>query len=125
MLKQLLSYLTLYNISLWVLAAFLIYAGYAHFKNPKFFLKIVPPYVPAHKLMVDLSGIAEIICGIGLLIPATRPYAAWTSIALFVAVFPANLYMATSEKFASISATFRWLRLPLQGVLIWWVYQYK
>lgn len=101
-----------------------IAAGLNHFLNPKLYLAIMPPYIPAHSLMVILSGVAEIVLGIGLLFPATRSFAAWGLIALLVAVFPANLYMAQSSRFARLPTWLRWGRLPLQGVLIWWAYQY-
>jgi uncharacterized membrane protein len=101
-----------------------IIAGIAHLVKPRPFLSIMPPYVPAHQLMVGLSGIAEILLGIGLLIPATRSWAAWGLILLLIAVFPANIYMATADKFVQIPALIRWGRLPLQGLLIWWAYRY-
>lgn len=106
------------------MAAFYVYAGVMHFVKPKPFLSIVPPYLPAHGLLVALSGVAEIAVGIGLLIPATRVWAAWGLIALLIAVFPANVYMAYGEKFGAISPWIRWGRLPLQVVLIWWAFQY-
>ena len=109
---------------LYLMAAFLIYAGIKHFTDKKFFLKAMPPYVPYHEAMVKISGLAEIIVGIGLLFEPSRNYAAWGAIALFVAVFPANIYMFTSEKFKKIPQWMLLLRLPLQGVLIWWAYQY-
>ena len=105
-------------------ALIFIAAGIYHFVNPKPFLAIMPPYIPAHSQMVALSGIAEIVLGAGLLFPATRSLAAWGLILLLIAVFPANVFMATSDKFASMSPWLRWGRLPLQGLLIWWVYQY-
>ncbi len=106
------------------MAAFYVYTGVMHFAKPKPFLRIVPPYLPAHDLLVALSGVAEIAVGIGLLIPATRVWAAWGLVALLIAVFPANAYMAYGEKFTAISPWIRWGRLPLQAVLIWWAYQY-
>jgi uncharacterized membrane protein len=113
------AYLFLY------LQALLYMAGGAnHFINPKGYLAIMPPYIPAHSLMVTLSGIAEIALGIGLLFPATRSLAAWGIMLLLMAVFPANVYMATSNRFRKFPAWLRWARLPLQGLLIWWAYQY-
>ena len=109
---------------LYLMAAFLIYAGIKHFTDKKFFLKAMPSYVPYHEAMVKISGLAEIIVGIGLLFEPSRSYAAWGAIALFVAVFPANVYMFTSEKFKKIPQWMLLLRLPMQGVLIWWAYQY-
>jgi uncharacterized membrane protein len=55
----------------------MILAGILHFVKPKFFLAIMPPYIPAHQLMVALSGVAEIIFGTGLLFDNTRSWAAW------------------------------------------------
>lgn len=112
------------NLGLYIQAFAYIAAGLNHFISPKMYLAIMPPYLPAHSLLVSLSGIAEVVLGIGLLFPATRSLSAWGLVLLLIAVFPANLYMATSNRFRSFPAWLRWARLPLQGVLIWWAYQY-
>ncbi len=112
------------NVSLYVQSIIYIVAGMNHFINPKMYLALMPPYMPAHNLMVVLSGVAEVVLGIGLLFPATRSLSAWGIILLLIAVFPANVYMATSNRFRKFPAWLRWMRLPLQGVLIWWAYQY-
>lgn len=112
------------KISMYVMAALYMLAGIWHFIRPKFYLQIMPPYLPAHKAIVLWSGVAELALGIGLLFPATRVWAAWGIIALLIAIFPANYYMAVGEKFQAMSAWIRWGRLPIQGLLIWWAYQY-
>lgn len=112
------------TIGLYLMAAFFVYAGVSHFTKKHFFMKAMPPYIPNHELMVILSGITEILFGIGLLFPQTKLLAAWGIILLLVAVFPANIYMATSGKFKKIPQWLLWLRLPLQVVLIIWAYQY-
>lgn len=99
-------------------------AGLYHFVNPKFYLKIMPPYLPGHEFFVAVSGVAEVILGVLLFIPATRSWAAWGIILLLIAVFPANLYMAYGDQFQAISPWIRWGRLPIQLVLIWWAFQY-
>lgn len=99
-------------------------AGVYHFVSPKFYLKIMPPYLPYHEFLVAASGLAEVILGVLLLIPATRSWAAWGIILLLIAVFPANLHMAYGSDFQAMSPWFRWGRLPLQLVLIWWAFQY-
>ncbi|WP_426489826.1 DoxX family protein [Hymenobacter sp. 102] len=111
------------SISRTVLAVFFIGAGITHFTNPAGFLRIVPPYLPAPLLLVYLSGAAELAGGLGLLWPATRPWAAWGLLALLVAVFPANVYMLqTHGAGLPVPMWALWLRLPLQLVLMGWVW---
>ena len=102
-----------------------ILAGVNHFLKPEFYLPMMPPYIPAHELMVILSGIAEIALGIMLLIPKISRLAAWGIIALLIAVFPANLHMALHpEQFPDVPEMGLWIRLPIQGLMIWWAWLY-
>jgi uncharacterized membrane protein len=112
--------LYIYYILLGLQALFYIYAGYSHFKKSWFFYKITPPVLHPYKKSINvIVGVAEILGGVGLLIPQTRIAAAWGIIALLIAVFPANIYMLTSGGAGmKISKTFLWIRLPLQFVLI-------
>jgi len=112
------------QLDLYFMAALYTVAGILHFVLPKVYLRIMPPYIPQPELMVLLSGIAEVGLGVGLLFPQTRPLAAWGLIMLLIAVFPANLFMATSERFANLPRWLLWLRLPLQGLLIAWAAKY-
>ena len=112
------------KIGLVLQAIFYAVAGALHFAMPGPYTKVMPPYIPQPLMMVRISGLFEILGGLGLLIPATRRAAAWGLVALLVAVFPANLYMAMQPAAAgalSIPAVMRWGRLPLQPLLIWWV----
>lgn len=100
-------------------------AGANHFINPTFYLDIMPPYLPWPYALVLISGIAEVVLGIGLLIPKTSEYAAWGLILLLIAVLPANIHMATHpELYPTIPSVALWLRLPIQGLLILWAYWY-
>ncbi len=102
-----------------------IAAGANHFRDPKFYEAIMPPYLPWHYALVIISGVAEVVLGIGLLIPKTSVYSAWGLILLLIAVFPANVHMAMNpETYPNVPAAVLWLRLPLQGVLIAWAYWY-
>jgi uncharacterized membrane protein len=115
---------TLQRIGLVLAAILYILAGGLHFIKTATYLRIMPPYVPWHLAMVRISGVCEILGGVGLLLPQTRRAAAWGLIALLIAVFPANLYMATNPMeagAASIAPVLRWGRLPLQVVLVWWL----
>lgn len=108
-----------------IFAVLFIAAGANHFLNPKFYLSIMPPYLPWPYALVIVSGIAEVVLGIGLLIPQTSKYAAWGLILLLIAVLPANVHMATHpDLYPAIPTVALWLRLPLQGLLIAWAYSY-
>ncbi|MGI8670802.1 MAG: DoxX family protein [Aridibacter sp.] len=107
----------------WIFGLAFIFAGANHFINPKFYLKIMPPYLPWHLFLIYLSGIFEIILGIMLLIPKTQKLAAWGLILLLIAVFPANIYMAMNpNKFPELNPLLIYLRLLIQFVLIAWAY---
>ena len=102
-------------------------AGTMHFIAPDAYVRIVPPFLPVPRLLVLMSGIAEILGGFGLLLPFTRRWAAWSLVLLLLAVFPANIYTAVSHvPFPGIfgQSWLQWLRLPLQIPLILWALRY-
>ena len=116
---------------LYVLGPAFIIAGVLHFIVPELYVQIIPPFFPVPLVLVYLSGLAEIAVGIGLLIPRTRQPAAWATVVLLVAIFPANIYMATHGVVidgmpggGDPSELVRWGRLPLQGLLILWALWY-
>jgi uncharacterized membrane protein len=105
-------------------AAFFVFAGINHFLKPAFYRSIVPPKYPSPALLVGISGVCEIAGGLGLLFRPIRNAAGWGLVALLLAVFPANIYMAQHPDDIPdlhIARWLLWLRLPLQGVLIFWV----
>lgn len=102
-----------------------ILAGVNHFRNPKMYERIIPPYIPSHKNMVVVSGLAEMILGMMLLIPENQSIAAWGIILMLVVFFSVHFYMLQDQR-ASMKLP-KWvliLRIPLQFILIWWAYQY-
>jgi uncharacterized membrane protein len=110
----------------YLLAAAMILVGIDHFANPDPFVRIVPAYLPAPLVLVYVSGFFEVLGGAGLLVPRVRRAAAWGLVALYVAVFPANLNMALNHISLSpdhpLPTPALWLRLPLQLVLIAWAW---
>jgi uncharacterized membrane protein len=106
-----------------VLAGFMLLAGVGHFVNPAPFLAIVPSFLPEPLLLVYVSGVAEIAGGIGILVPKTRRLAGYGLIALFIAVYPANIYHAVMnvqmDPANPVPAWVPWVRLPFQAVFIW------
>ncbi|HEX4120824.1 MAG TPA: DoxX family protein [Verrucomicrobiae bacterium] len=108
----------------WVVGLFFIGAGANHFLTPKPYLSMMPSYLPAHAALVQISGVAEILGGIGILLPATQRLAAVGLILLLIAVFPANLNVALHGwPGESIPDWLLWFRLPFQILFIWWVYR--
>jgi uncharacterized membrane protein len=100
-------------------------AGANHFINPAPYLAIMPRYLPWHEALNYASGVAEIAGGVGAMFPMTRVWAGWGLMVLLVAVFPANIQMAQQSGLPGLSLP-QWLlyaRLPLQALLIWWVYR--
>lgn len=107
------------------MSIFYIITGTLHFVATDFYLRLMPPYIPYHKEMVYISGLAEIILGFGLVANKTRRLSAWGIIALLIAVFPANIHAYVNN--VDVFGLPRWvllLRLPFQGVLIYWAYIY-
>ena len=83
----------------------------------------MPAWLDYKLTLVYVSGVFEILGGLAVLIPKTRKLAGIGLIALLIAVFPANINMAlNSQNFPNIPNTLLWLRLPLQFVLIGWVW---
>ena len=105
-----------------ILATFLLVAGVTHFANPTFFDNIVPPWLPpSERFWTYISGVGEIAIGLGLLMSATRRRAALAAFGIFIAVYPANLYMAWDWRDHAMSDQLvAYGRLPLQFALFWW-----
>jgi uncharacterized membrane protein len=107
-----------------LLGSFFLAAGLLHFLRPRPYEAIVPDALPAHRELVYASGVAEMLGGAGVLSPRTSRAAGWWLIATLLAVFPANVNMAVNpRRFRAIPAPLLWARLPLQAVLVAWVWR--
>ena len=109
-----------------LLVAVFLLAGVSHFIAPAPFERIVPTWVPAPRLMVYISGIAELAGAVGLMIPSLRRVAGIGLIVLLVCVFPANINMLQMARESNATAAYQlilWMRLPLQPLLIWLVWE--
>ena len=107
------------------LAGFFSLTGTLHFVIPRSYEAMMPPSLPRHKEAVAVSGIAEIVGGLAVAKPSTRRFARWWLLALLVAVFPANVYMAVCRDRIPdlhVAPWLLWLRLPMQGVFVVWVW---
>lgn len=110
---------------LYVMSGIFILAGIFHFMKPKAFMRIMPLYLPYHKALVYLSGIVEIIAGIGLLFTQTNFFAIWTIICMLIVFFPVHIHMLIHKKAGlGLPKFVLLLRLLLQFCLIYWAYSY-
>jgi uncharacterized membrane protein len=110
-----------------VMGGLYVGAGVTHFVLTRTYEGIVPDYLPAHRALVVVSGVAEIAGGLGVMVsrrlPEVRKAAAWGIVVLLVCVLPANVWMVQHpERFPGVPVWAMWLRLPLQLVLIWWAW---
>ncbi len=106
-----------------LLAALFLAAGVFHLREPALFLPLMPDWLPFHRTCILISGVCEILGGIGLLIPwrLIELAAGWGLVLLLVAVFPANVHMALAHVRIHgfpPEPWMAWARLPLQPVLI-------
>jgi uncharacterized membrane protein len=112
------------NSSQKALAVFFIGSGVNHFVIPDTYKQIVPPGWGDPAMLVQVSGVAEIAGGVGVLVPRARRLSGFGLITLLAAVFPANLYMARNPaKFKKIPAWALYARLPLQPLAMWWAWR--
>ena len=115
----------IYPWHLYLMGAIYIFAGIMHFIKPKVYLRIMPRYLPFHKPLVLLSGVAEILLGIGHFFKETKNLSIYGIIAMLAVFLLVHFYMLSSEK---ASAGFpKWLlllRLPIQFALMYWAFMY-
>jgi uncharacterized membrane protein len=117
--------LTRFQVGRTAVGLLFILAGTLHFIVPGYYEQIVPRYLPAPSVLAALSGVAEIAGGVGLLLSRFRQAAGIGLMLLLVAVFPANVEMlrlALAHPSPAWVEALLWLRLPLQAILIWWVW---
>lgn len=119
------------HLSLASLVLMLAGSGLLHLAKPAPYRTIVPrPLARWQSQVVAVSGLAEIMCALLLVMPKTRRAGAYASASLFLAVFPANVQAAVDGgyrggAFPANSRAAAWLRLPLQGPLIWWALSFR
>ena len=104
-----------------VMGLFLLFAGVMHFASPGFFNDIVPPWLPpSRSFWTYASGVAEIVVAFLVLRRSTRRIGAVAAAWLFVAVYPANIYMTWDWRDHVLGDRIvSWVRLPFQFLFIW------
>ena len=111
------------QVGLWFVAALFLTSGVSHFLLTRFFVAIMPPYLPLPYAAVYASGAFEIIGAIGLLIPAYRYAAGIGLFVLTILVTPANIHMALNPGlFPAFSKSLLYWRLVAQAGLLALIY---
>lgn len=110
------------------MCAMLFFTAIGHFAFTAGMAMMIPDFIPYKNRMVYLTGIFEIMLGIGLLIPAFTNYAGWMLIIFFIAILPSNIKAAIDKVDYQKGTTtgpglsYLWFRVPLQIVFIAWTY---
>lgn len=113
------------NLLLVVFVLFYVTSGVNHFLSPQFYLHLMPPYIPYPMEVIYLSGVIEILLGIGAGIPRFRARAAWAVIVMLISFMPVHIHMLIHpELYPEVPEVGLWVRIVIQGVLIWWAYGY-
>ena len=109
----------------YLMAVMYIVAGIFHFIKPRAYLRIMPRYLPKHKLLVFLSGVIEIMLGVALSVPEFTTVAIYGVILMLLAFMPVHIYMLLEKK-AHLGIP-KWvliLRIALQFGLMYWAWYY-
>lgn len=107
------------------MASLYILAGFLHFIYPAMYMRIMPAWIPSRKGMVYLTGVLEIAFGGALLVPAASRPALFGIMILLVLFLPVHTHMLRDEKAAmGLPSWVLLLRIPFQGLLIYWAYTY-
>ena len=105
----------------YLLSGLLAGSGVLHFTATEVYARIVPRVLPRPRVVVQASGVAELACAAGLALPLCRRAAGWSSAALLVAVFPANVQMALDAPARRpLYRALAYARLPVQVPLVLW-----
>lgn len=114
-----------YPWHLYAMASLYVLAGILHFIKPKIYLRIMPNYLPNHKLLVFISGLFEILLGLGLCFPLIKNLSIYLIIAMLSVFLMVHTYMLNNKKAsAGLPKWLLVLRIPMQFFLMYWAYSY-
>jgi uncharacterized membrane protein len=113
------------KLNLFLLSGFYVFAGVNHFINPQFYYDLIPDYLPFHELINVVSGLAEIILGIGVIFQKTRKWSSYLLVTMLISFIPAHIYFiqigSCVEGGMCVSEWIGWARLLIiHPLLIWW-----
>jgi uncharacterized membrane protein len=111
----------------YLLGIFFILAGRNHFANPEFYYPLIPDYLPYPVFINSMSGIIEILLGLGILFKKYSKMSAWGIIVLLLIFIPSHIYFiqvgSCIENGLCVPEWIAWLRLGLiHPLLLYWAY---
>lgn len=106
-------------------AVLFIFTGISHFALADGMVQMLPEWVLGRYPIIYISGIVEIILGLGFLWPSVRRISGLLTLVFLIAVLPSNVYAALN--FVDFSGNingpgYLFFRIPLQLFLLWWVW---
>ena len=103
----------------WIVAAPFTVSGLIHLAHPATFTPIVPHFLPWPTGLVYASGLAELVCAVGLW--RRDRWAGIASGVLLVLIWPANLQdsITAQQGHDLTTQVLLWVRFPVQIPLIW------
>lgn len=106
---------------------FYVAAGINHFISPNFYLSLIPPFFSFPEWINFLSGIAEILLGLGVLYFPTRSRSGLGIILLLLAFIPSHVYFiqvgSCIESSLCVPEWIGWFRLVIiHPILIYWAF---
>ncbi len=112
------------------LIGFYVFAGLNHFINPEFYYPLIPDYLIYIKEINLLSGISEVLLGIGLLIPKLRKVSATLIVLMLLAFIPSHVYFiqigGCITEGLCVPSWIAWFRLIIiHPILIFWAWSFK
>lgn len=113
------------KISVIIMAILYFLAGLNHFRDPQFYLNIMPSFFPAKEILNYLSGVFEVVLAIGLISVSTRKLAANLIILMLISFFAVHIshLFHAPEIFKELGKAPLYIRVVFQFVLIYWAYK--
>lgn len=98
--------------------------GVLHFTNTDFYYPYMPSFIPFHKEMIFLSGVAEVVLGILIIFKKVRNYALWGIILMLVTFMLVHFNMLIPENSLGNPLYLLITRILIQFLLIYccWFY---
>ena len=110
------------TLSAIVFGSALAWVGIQHFTNTGFSTPIVPEILGFPEFWVYVSGLVEVILGVGLIVPISRRRAAFSTAVFLVLVYWGNLNMWVNDITVggtNFSTTGHIVRASIQVGMIW------